>query len=132
MRCSPVGGREVEGDGAAVREADGEGLVVGVAEGDDATIARLDDLQRLGDHRTLDAPARHGAGHLAVLVHGHGRTGEPRPAPLDVDDPPHADLLSGPSPAVEVAETLTPGASHRRRRDRKNDVPGTMLSVRVN
>ena len=53
---------------------DGERLVVGVAERDHAAgAARLEDVERLGDDRALDAATRHRAGHLAVLADGHGR-----------------------------------------------------------
>jgi hypothetical protein len=39
-------------DGAAAGEPDGEGLVVAVAEADELALARLQDLQRLGDDQS--------------------------------------------------------------------------------
>ena len=53
------------------------------------------DVERLGDDGALDAAARHRAGHLAVLVHGHGRPGIAGARALDVDDPGERHALAG-------------------------------------
>ena len=69
-------------------------------------VAGREHVERLGDHRALDAAARHRARHLAVLVHRHGRPRHAGPGALDVDDPGHGDLLARRPPALDVVEDL--------------------------
>ena len=75
-----------------------------------STIA-VEQLQSLAHDSALDTAARHAAGHLALLVHGHGRTGIARTRPLDVDHPGHGDAVARRPPPLDVVEYLLHGTS---------------------
>src|SRR5881227_2991128 len=102
---SPVEGFEVEVDRAATREAHRERLVVGVAEGDDAAFTlAFEHLEGRGDHRALDAAARHRPCDLALVVDGHGRTRVARCGTLQCDDARHRDPVPVGPPALDVVQ----------------------------
>ena len=89
---SPVERLEEEVDRAAAGEADGEGVVVAVAEGDELAVAGR---AAISSASVTTAPSTQPPdtepGHLAVLVHRHGRARGPGPGALDVDDPGQGD-----------------------------------------
>ena len=95
-----------EVDGAATGEADREGVVVAVAERHEPTVAGRQHVERLADHRALDAAARHRADHLAVATHGHRGARIARTRPLEVDHPGPGHRLSLLLPTGQVAQEI--------------------------
>ena len=105
----PVEGLDEDVDGAPAGEADGEGVLVGDPVGEERGRPGLEHAERLGEHGALHAATGDGTGHLAVLAHGHRRTGQARARALDADDAGQRHPFAGRVPALDVVEDL----SHR-------------------
>src|SRR5215471_14281553 len=75
----------IDPNGAAAGEADLPGGLVGDAELERLGLAALDHVERLGDHRALDAAARDRAEKVALVVDHQVRADRPRRRPPGLD-----------------------------------------------
>jgi hypothetical protein len=91
-------------------EADSDRVVVAVPEAHEPRRAVVENVERLGHHRRLDAAPRHRAGDAAVVADRHGGAGQPGTGSVQVDDAGEGHERAAAEPAPQVGYQVEHGA----------------------